>query len=727
MQAIAHKNEDGAIQTVREHSENTARLCEDFAVDELKTLCRFIGLLHDVGKYQPSFRKRIAGSNIRIEHSVCGAKVCRELLPNSPAALLAELCIAGHHTGLPDCGTIADTEEMTTLYGRLKRQTEDFSAWRSELTLPTPDAMQFNKYLTNGVDSEEDVLEKFAFLVRYCFSCLTDADSLDTAQFAEGENREPLRSSFSACLQKLNEKLRSFHCETPLQKTRAALQQQAFEKIGTDAEIYLMNMPTGSGKTLCSMKFALERAIRTGKRRIIYIIPYNSIIEQTAAVFENLFGDDTHILRHQSTFSYEDNADLDEDYRKAALFAAENWNADIIITTAVQFFESVYGNKRGKLRKLHNTADSILVFDEAHLMPIPYLQPCLRAISCITKTLHSEAVFLTATMPDFAKLFETYSLKSSVVTDLITDRSDFDKFQKCRFVPLGMLSDEELLAKGADAPSKLVVVNTRKAAAMLYAKAAGKKYHLSTYMTAFDRERVLGEIREELQALSRDFPDGNVPPERRITVISTSLIEAGVDLDFYTVFRELSGLDSILQAGGRCNREGKRENADVFIFERTETAGQRMPDERAAVTAGILKEFSDIASPEAIRTYYDRLFFTKRDEIVSHSLTQKCRSLQSIPFDTYSREMRLIDSQTVSVAVAQDDVSRALLRELEETHRGSARKLQKYCFSVYVYEWETLKKQHAVDDFGSGIYMLTNPDYYSAETGVRFEGEDIYL
>ena len=727
MQAIAHKNEDGKIQTVREHSENTARLCEDFAVDELKALCRFIGLLHDAGKYQPSFQKRIAGSDVRVEHSVCGAGICRELLPNSPVSLLAELCIAGHHTGLPDCGTLADTEEMTTLYGRLKRKTEDFSCWRSELFPSPPDAVQFNKYLKEGSCSEEDILEKFAFLVRYCFSCLTDADSLDTAQFTEGENRETLCSSFPACLMKINEKLSAFRCETPLQKARASLQNQAFEKVGTDSEIYLMNMPTGSGKTLCSMKFALERAIRTGKRHIIYIIPYNSIIEQTAAVFENLFGDDARILRHQSTFSYEDNADLDEDYRQAALFAAENWDADIIITTAVQFFESVYGNKRSKLRKLHNTADSILVFDEAHLMPILYLQPCLRAISCITKTLHSEAVFLTATMPDFAKLFDTYSLRSSIVTDLITDHSDFDKFRKCRFVPLGQLSDEALLTKGINAPSKLIVVNTRKSAAALYAKAAGKKYHLSTYMTAFDRERVLGEIRNELQALSRDFPDGTVPPERRITVISTSLIEAGVDLDFYTVFRELSGLDSILQTGGRCNREGKRETADVFIFERTETAGQRMPDERAAVTAGILQEFSDIASPEAIRTYYDRLFFTKRDEIVSHSLMQKCRSLQSIPFETYSREMRLIDSQTVSVAVARDDVSRALLRELEETHRGSARKLQKYCFSVYVYEWETLKKQHAVDDFGSGIYILTNPDYYSAETGVRFEGEDIYL
>lgn len=191
----------------------------------------------------------------------------------------------------------------------------------------------------------------------------------------------------------------SFVCETELQRARARLQAQVYTKASENAEIFLVDMPTGSGKTLCSMKFALERAIKNNKKRIIYVIPYNSIIDQTVEVFEKLFGDSAQILRHQSSFCVDD-SDYDEDYKKLLKNASENWNAQIIVTTSVQFFESVYKNKRNRLRKLHNMADSIIVFDEVHMMPMPYLQPCLRAVAQITGLLNSDAVFLTATMPD---------------------------------------------------------------------------------------------------------------------------------------------------------------------------------------------------------------------------------------------------------------------------------------------------------------------------------------
>lgn len=195
----------------------------------------------------------------------------------------------------------------------------------------------------------------------------------------------------------------AFMCRTRLQKARSALQAQAFQRASRDAEIYLMNMPTGSGKTLASVKIALERALAGKKKRIIYVIPYNSIIDQTVDVFEGLFGGELEILRHQSTFSYEDTEDQDEDYQKAAKLAVENWDAPFIVTTAVQFFESIYANKRGKLRKLHNMADSILVFDEAHLMPQSYLQPCLQSIAFITKYLNSEAIFFDGNHAGFRK------------------------------------------------------------------------------------------------------------------------------------------------------------------------------------------------------------------------------------------------------------------------------------------------------------------------------------
>jgi CRISPR-associated endonuclease/helicase Cas3 len=336
-----------------------------------------------------------------------------------------------------------------------------------------------------------------------------------------------LHSDFAECQAKLERQLGAFVAETPLQKARAGLQAQAFANIEQDGEIYLMNMPTGSGKTLAGMECALRRAAK-GKKRIIYVIPYHSIIDQTVDVFEKLFGESAQILRHQSSFSYEDMEDINEDYRRSAIYACENWDAQIIITTAVQFFESLYGNKRGRLRKVHNMADSVIVFDEAHLMPIEYLQPCLSGIAFITRFLHSEAIFLTATMPDFPDLIARYALEDSKIVDLVPDRSDFKYFKKARYCNLGGISAEALVGMAQQNASALIVVNSRKAASQIYELCPGECYHLSTYMTGVDRARTIGRIRERLALLQQDFPDMEVPPERRIIVVSTSLIEAGL-------------------------------------------------------------------------------------------------------------------------------------------------------------------------------------------------------
>ena len=208
------------------------------------------------------------------------------------------------------------------------------------------------------------VIDKFAFFPRYCFSCLTDADSIDTGTFCGTRTNRIPHMDFAKCLQRLDERMSSFICKTDLQKARSVLQAQVFAKVGESSEISLMNMPTGSGKTLCSIKFALERALRSGKKRIIYIIPFNSIIDQTVGEFEGIFQEDAEILRHQSSFSYEDDdgdEPSSEDYRDAMKNATENWDCKLVVTTAVQFFGSIYSDRKKKLRKLHNMADSILV------------------------------------------------------------------------------------------------------------------------------------------------------------------------------------------------------------------------------------------------------------------------------------------------------------------------------------------------------------------------------
>ena len=735
---IAHKRIDtGETQSIQSHSEQTAALAAEFAIDELKGIVSACGILHDVGKYQPSFQRRIRGEPIQVPHALCGAKAAKAHYPKGPACRIMEYVVAGHHAGLPDYGGKADASTLSTLCGTLRRSAEPFEIYLEELNPPPLDTEAFSAWLQLDCHTPEDIAEKYAFVTRYIFSCLTDADSLNTEAFDQGHEREPLTADFQTCLNRVNAELNSFTCVTPLQKGRAHIQEQAYAQSKMEADIFMLNMPTGSGKTLCSLKFALERALHSHKKRLIFIIPYNSIINQTAETFERILGSAADILRHQSTWVYEDDRTLDEEEKVARLKATENWDAPIIITTAVQFFESLYGNRRSQLRKLHNTQDALLVFDEAHLLPRAFLAPCLKGIALITRTLRSEAVLLTATMPDYRSLFKRFGAPELSVIDLVSDRGSFGVFQKCRYQILGSLSAEWLLLQAAKAPSCLLIVNSRKTARALYAASPVKrKFHLSTWMTSMDRERVIGEIHQSLAAQEAHYLRlDEVPEEERILVISTSLVEAGVDLDFFTVYRELTGLDSILQSGGRCNREGKRPMADVYVFELEESAGATQRDARVGITREILRTYATIDSPEAILAYYDRLFFAHEDELTSHNIT--CMETESftfdpnaptrLPFRSHAQSFQLIDAPTYAVAVPSDDESRALIARIPYGLSGKERrKLQRYTCSVSPYDFRRMLERHLIEVDRSGLIFLKNERAYRADTGIQFDDEDVF-
>ena len=242
-------------------------------------------------------------------------------------------------------------------------------------------------------------------------------------------------------------------------------------------------------------------------------------------------------------------------------------------------------------------------------------------------------------------------------------------------------------------------------------------------MTAYDRQKVLQAIREELKSLDEDFPDGNIPEERRITIISTSLIEAGVDLDVYTVFRELNGLDSILQSGGRCNREGKRDKGEVFVFEFENEA----QNDKMNITQRLLAEYKDISQPECIEEYYEEVFFLKQENIQKNTMHIKCRSFENLPFQTYAEQFELIPDMTCSIVVPRDEKSRKLVDTLRYTKIENEKELQKYTCTVTKKELDELIKQHVADDFGTGIYCLTNEDYYDENLGILLEAQDYFL
>jgi len=738
MKYYAHKSEDGKrLQTVREHSENVMKLCGKFSKEEFKELAMCCGIGHDIGKCCREFAKRLDGENISAEHSIAGAKEIRKRYTDMYTSWIAAFCIAGHHTGLPDGGTKTDDEEQPTLSGRLKRQV-NYSDNEVELLTPMTNE-DFQKLIMHNIKTDNkidvfDIVECAAFITRYIYSCLVDADFIDTENFfADNKSkRKSVNVDFNLCNKLLSDKLSAFSQDTPIKAARNDYLNEVKENIREDAQIYLMNMPTGSGKTLCSMKAALERIEISEqknldgkrKRRIIYVIPYNTIVEQTVKVFEDVFNHQP-ILQHSSNFYYETKEDSqtndDDDNMKMIKqlkLASENWDADLIVTTNVQFFESVYHYKSSRMRKIHNMADSIIVFDEIHMMPKEYLYPCIQAIGYITKLLNSEAIFLTATMPDFKILFDKIIPFCKVKRLIENQKSDI--FKKCDYKYRGVISDEKLIEEALESDSTLIVVNKRGKAKEIYKKLkefANKElfiYHLSTYMTGYDRSRVIKEIGERLKN------------NEKTILISTSLIEAGVDLDFSRAYREISGIDSILQTGGRCNREGLKDGCSVNIYEFEGSVLKRDLSERANITKALINKFEDISSDECIREYYRR-YYDDIENIRKQSIirNENIEHISKMPFREYSDKFKFINSETVEIIINKYDECKKDVEKLRNGDKSAAKKLRKYSASVYLYEFKQLLEQGLVSDYGTGMYVLTNLDYYDENIGISYKFEDI--
>ena len=716
----AHKSGERE-QSIKAHAEEVAELAAKYAIELMSDYAYKAGLAHDIGKYADDFQKRLDGSKVRFEHSACGAIEIGKLAKNEideGMTYMLQYCIAGHHTGLPDGGTSVDSAEGdNTLHAKLNREkyyngTSDYSSYKDEIKLELPDYSKLMKELGKSAERTE-LIEKYAFFTRYLFSCLTDADFINTELFFSPEKDRQLHADFSTAEKKLDDKLSSFKCETLLQKSRKGLQDQAVSNIKNNSHIHILDMPTGSGKSLCSMKIAMK--LLKEKKRIIYVIPYTSIIEQTANIFDDLFGEDIDIVQHHSNYCYNKN-DSDEEYdstEEKLRLSTENWDAPLIITTSVQFFQSLYHYKGSRLRKLHNLADSVIIFDEVHMLPIECLQPCMRAIGYITRYLNSEAVFLSATMPDFSEMFRRYGGVAEY-NELIRDRSDFRYFRKCVYSYIGKTDMESIAEKLKEDASNLIIVNSRKRARNTYQLLSGEKYHLSTFMTPDDRSETIEKIKKALEA------------EKKISVVSTSLVEAGVDLSFDTVYREIAGLDSILQSGGRCNREGRKDHGDVIIFETDDDLKGDIKI-RASIVKDMLEKWQDIASEESIREYYNRLFKFSDEQIEKNTIANKVNGFDNIPFRSYAEGFDFIKADTVSVVINNCDDAAELLSKVKFGGKNVRRELQRYSVSLKIFEFEKTLKSGIIEDNGNGVFVLTNNDYYNKETGLNIDYQPEYI
>ena len=686
-------------QSIEAHLKGTGELAETFAAEfGAAANGKLCGLAHDIGKYSDEFQLRLRGGK-KVDHATAGAIECFKI-----KAAFEAVCVIGHHSGLPNVGhKDADTTESQTFFGRKLRAEQggipDYRKnWNGHIALP----QDYFRPSGRGFAT--------AFYIRMLYSCLVDADYIDTETFMNGDagrgNYEPL----SALCDKLTAYISKWNNPTrEIDILRQKILNSCIEKASAPRGIFSLTVPTGGGKTVASMAFALNHAAANSMKRIIYAIPYTSIIEQNAKVFRDILGQE-NVVEHHSQVSYELSENADELVYRSAL-ATENWDAPVIVTTAVQFFESLYANRSSKCRKLHNIANSVIIFDEAQMIPSNNLRPCVAAIAELVRAYNATAVLCTATQPAIDEMLLEYSKKESVV-ELCPDVDGmFEKFRRTSFEKEGRLTTDELVSRLESQQQVLCIVNTRKFAQEVYeALPSEGRFHLSTLMCPVHRKQKLDEIRERLKS------------GKTCRVVSTSLIEAGVDVDFPRVFREMAGLDSILQAAGRCNREGKRsaESSIVTVFESENKVNKLIAVNRDAAEETV-RDWTQPNTTSTIERYFKayRDFLRNDDKSGVITASEKGISGCGLPFEWIAKEFKLIDQNTFAVYIpigeGKELVSR--LREGERS-RGLYRRAGMYSVSVYQNQFDSLINAGAAEPFGEDAAFLTDCSLYSDEKGL---------
>ena len=704
---LSHCAEDGRQETVWQHLQETAVMSQAFATDfDAGPQGYLAGLLHDIGKYSVDFQNRLQGSPRRVDHSTAGALEAQRL-----GQIPVSFAIAGHHGGLPDGGSRTDTSDDSTLQGRLKRGSAhllpEYSHWKQEVTLPK--ATPLPALFADPKTTQADVL----FYTRMLYSCLVDADFLCTERFMSGHGRDSIAPDIAALDDLLQAKTAGwFPPKTKLNEQRCAILTQCRKQAALAPGLFTLTVPTGGGKTIASLAFALAHARKYHKKRVIYVIPYTSIIEQNAAVFRDFLGADA-VLEHHSGVLY----DLQDEATSRTMRmaqATENWDMPIVVTTAVQFFESLYANRSSQCRKLHNMADSVIIFDEAQMLPIPYLRPCVYAIAQLVRHYNSSAVLCTATQPALEPIFQEF-LPEQPATELCPAAVyDGSIFRRTTFHLAGKLDWDALSYQLNQLPQVLCIVNSRKAAQEIFHRLdRDGSFHLSTLMYPVHRKAVLDTIRSRLQ---QGLP---------CRVVSTSLIEAGVDVDFPAVYREQAGLDSILQAAGRCNREGKRPAAEsvVTVFE-----GQGVTPQLFATPIGawntVAQQEADIASPQAIHHYFRELLDLKGTAAQDYKEILKLMRAPNCPFREIADAFHLIESNTRTIYIPLE-AGAELVEQLRagQIDRKLFRRLSKYSVAVYENQFRDLEMAGALDVLDDGSAILLDTMLYDAQTGLARTAE----
>jgi CRISPR-associated endonuclease/helicase Cas3 len=623
------------------------------------------GRLHDIGKFAPEFRQRLLGGP-PVDHATAGAK----LAVNTYGAMgrLLAYVIAGHHGGMPD-GTGVDEG---TLEQRLAKRVGDYSGWSSEMVLPE-DLPPPRIRPRPGLDAAERMGFAFHVWARMLFSALCDADFLDTEAFyATAYGRDVSRRSSHSLGQlarQLDRHLSTFSPNNEINRIRAEVLSAIRSKIRLKPGLFTLTVPTGGGKTLASLAWALGHARVWSKDRVIYVIPFTSIIDQTARVFREALGERADaLLEHHS--AYRESANLEAEAKLAR--AAENWDAPVVLTTAVQFFESLFSNRPSRCRKLHNIANSVVILDEAQTLPPHLLRPCLAMLDELARNYGASILLCTATQPAVTeKAGDPRSLVGGLVAKEVRELMPpalnlHERLQRVTIAHGNTMDDAALVAALAGVEQGLVIVNTRRHARDLYRAAENLEgaCHLSALMYPAHRAARLGEITAALKA------EGTRP----VRLIATTVVEAGIDVDFRRVWRALAGLDNIAQAAGRCNRGNKRPRDDslVTIFEPADPTMIPMFFRPAANAARriLRRHADDPLSPSAILSYFES-FYGQRDRArggldapgVLDALVGAHHG-HNYPYAKLAEDVSLIDDAGLPVIVPRGAEGQAIVKAL---------------------------------------------------------------
>lgn len=723
---LAHVTKD-ADSVWREHSlekhlqdvsRSAGEFSQPFGGAEWATLA---GLWHDLGKYREAFQRYIKsasgydaeahleGVKGRVDHSTAGAiHAIAEL--GVHGRILAYL-IAGHHAGLPDWYT------SETAGAALSMRLQQIDLLTETLSQPIPsDILHQDRPASTTIPGGR---EGFALWVRMLFSCLTDADFLDTERFMD-ENKVTERGGLPqlSYLQVLFNRHMAEKTEgavqTSVNSVRAEVLRQCRASASNDPGLFSLTVPTGGGKTLSSMAFALDHAIKHDKRRIIYVIPYTSIIEQTAKIFRDIFED--AVIEHHS------NLDPDEETVQSRL-AAENWDAPIVVTINVQFFESLFAARTSRCRKLHNIVNSVIVLDEAQLLPPEFLQPILNVINLLTKYYGVTFLLSTATQPalNSRKGFGWHFKGLEGVCEIMQDRDAL--YRDLERVRVRLPDDfhqpttwEDIAQALQQHESVLCIVNSRADCRDLHRLMPKGTIHLSALMCGAHRSDVIAEIKRKLK-------DGEP-----VWVISTQLVEAGVDIDFPVVYRAMAGLDSIHQAAGRCNREGRLERGKVWVFvpPKPAPASLLLKAEQAAIS--VLFDYKgDPLARALLQPYFEKLYAqTDLDEQRIGDLLKVGDEFE-VQFRSAAAKFNLVDESGYQpVFVPYGEECAGLLRRLEQDgpKRWLMRKLQRYSVSLPQYQFEKMRDRHDLRELWQGMFALSSDALYHVELGVLLNDDN---